>query len=1206
MSASVNEATGNASLAAFRALFENHSAVVLVVDALSGAIVDANLAAARFYGYPRERLCRMNTGDINPLSPDERQRERTRVISGDSNCFEFDHRLASGELRRVEITASCIDLSGRAVLLTIVSDITGRKLAEDALRATKERFEVATESANVVVWDTRFDPRGYYLSEARSVLRNALPEGNWMTVQEMEALIHPDDVERVSTTFLAAAKTGAAYNDEYRLRTLDGEWRWAHSRGQVSERGADGRALRMSGTIMDVTERRRVGDALIENEERFRRLTALTADWYWEQDAQFRFIAFSGASNDYARIAGEKSIGKTRWEIPTEQVTPEQWVAHRAALMAHLPFRDFEMRRTLPDGQIRWFSSSGVPVFAADGRFTGYHGVGRDITVRKLAELRLAETEERYRLLAETAPEGILLHFDGVIEYANPALAAMLRAPSREALLGRAVMDLIHPDDLASSKKRHFALAAGPARLGFTERRVRRFDGSWLEVEAASTSFMQNDRLAVQTLVLDVSTRKAAERELRRSQQTFFKLFHASPIPAATTRLSDGMMLEANDAWLRLFGFAREDVTGRTTATLGIWHDLADRERISLEVAGNGSALSVPVRMRRRSGELLDILFSGEAFEQDDGTVCMVAPLIDVTEAKRAEQRLRDSEQRFRDVVDAAGEYVWEIDTESRYIYLSERTESIYGYRPAEMLGRTPAHYMPDGEKARVDDWFLTNRAADASFRNLEHRAVTRSGRGIWLQVSGLAIRDQAGAITGYRGTGLEITTRKQAEERIEFLATRDALTGLPNRVLLTDRVNQAVGAAHRAQEKLAILFLDLDRFKHVNDSLGHHAGDELLKAVAQRLGAVLRRSDTLARIGGDEFVILLENLRHADYAAGVAKKICQELGRPITVEGQRLTASTSIGISIYPEDGANFATLLKNADAATYHAKEQGRANYQFFSEEMNRHAIERVRTESDLRVALELGQFTLRLQPIMMVATGELAAAEALLRWNHPERGLLGPAEFIPLAEETGLIRPIGSWVIEEVCRLQRAWRDAGLAEVPVAINVSVSQITQGNAFVAAVADALARHELAPSCLELEVTESLLMNNITEAASTLRTLSEVGIRISIDDFGTGYSSLAYLKRLPLDTLKIDREFVRDLTHSNDDLEIVRTVVLMAHSLNLRVIAEGVETAAQLAELKRLGTDEYQGYLTTEPLEPERFAQLYLRPRPSRLPHPG
>jgi len=439
-----------------------------------------------------------------------------------------------------------------------------------------------------------------------------------------------------------------------------------------------------------------------------------------------------------------------------------------------------------------------------------------------------------------------------------------------------------------------------------------------------------------------------------------------------------------------------------------------------------------------------------------------------------------------------------------------------------------------------------------------------------------------------------DISERRAAEEQLSFLAYHDTLTRLPNRVLLLERLQQAMLDAERVNRLVAVMFLDLDRFKVINDTLGHHVGDALLKAVAERLKSCVRPGDIIARLGGDEFTVVLANVAHVDDVARVTRKIIDSFVQPFRVEDHDLFTTTSIGITLYPFDEQNPEGLLKNADAAMYHAKERGRNNFQFFTAELNVRAERRLKLETALRRALELGELSLHYQPQVEMKGGRLVGMEALLRWQNPELGNVSPAEFIPIAEETGLILPIGDWVLREACRQIRVWHATkfSFSKMQVAVNISGKQLRQKD-FPDRVQKVLLETGLEPRYLDLELTESLLMVDAEETSDIMHVLHDMGISFSVDDFGTGYSSLSYLKRFPIDILKIDQSFVRDLATDPNDVAIVKTIIAMAHTLGMRVIAEGVETYTQLEFLRDQNCDGSQGYYCSKPLPADEFTEL-------------
>ncbi|MDT3672389.1 MAG: EAL domain-containing protein [Aromatoleum sp.] len=483
----------------------------------------------------------------------------------------------------------------------------------------------------------------------------------------------------------------------------------------------------------------------------------------------------------------------------------------------------------------------------------------------------------------------------------------------------------------------------------------------------------------------------------------------------------------------------------------------------------------------------------------------------------------------------------------------------------------------------------------------LERKAASLAELNRELQVQRLEDLERANA-----ALQAEVTERRAAEQRAHELAIRDTLTGLFNRRSLNERLEHAIATAERQKGRLALLFLDLDRFKYVNDSLGHDKGDELLKQVAARLRAVVRESDSVARLGGDEFVVLLENLHDLEDVAEVATKICTALANPFQLARSTVKVSASVGVGVFPEDGANASVLMKNADLAMYEAKHQGRNGHQFYREELNRRLLERIRHERELQLALENDEFELHYQPKVDVARGTIAGVEALLRWRHPQLGLLSADHFMSLAEEAGMLVPLSEWALRAACRQARDWRDAGWLGEPVRIAVNVAEPQVYSALPDTLGRLLDECDLSPAHLELEITETLLMRDVDRAATVLAEIGETGVSIAVDDFGTGYSSLAMLKALPIHILKIDQSFVRDLPFDRDTHAIVTAIVQMAHAIGLKVIAEGVEGEAQLETLRALGCDEYQGYLFSKPLPANELAERFRTAAGASAARPG
>ena len=576
----------------------------------------------------------------------------------------------------------------------------------------------------------------------------------------------------------------------------------------------------------------------------------------------------------------------------------------------------------------------------------------------------------------------------------------------------------------------------------------------------------------------------------------------------------------------------------------------------------------------------------------------------------RANQAFSDLEKNRESLENAQriahlGSWEWELPRDT--VHWSDETYRILGIAPDAIAPSFSAflHYVHPDDRDAVQE-SMRRLLQMREFVGQVVRIRRQDGGLRHAQLQGVRHLDSAGSITRLSGTIQDVTEIKEAEERIRHLAYYDAITGLPNRQFFIERLQQALVHAKRYQRLLGLLSLDLDQFKRINDTLGHSAGNELLLSVSQRLSDAVRAPDTfahegketifghdmastVARLGGDEFSLLITELTHYHDAAKVARRMLEELRKPFRVAKQEVFVSVSVGLALYPLDGDDAETLIKNAGAAMHFAKDQGRDNYQFYSRAMNATALEKLSMEAQLRRALERDELLLHYQPKIRPATGEIVGLEALIRWEHPELGLVSPAQFIPLAEETGLIVPLGEWVLLNACRQNQDWQRLGYPPVHVAVNIASLHFRQGT-LGQSVATALQKSGLHPSWLELEVTESMLMDSAETTLATLSTLKGMGVRLAIDDFGTGYSSLSYLKRFPLDTLKIDRSFVKDLPHDAEDAAIAKAIIAMAHSLKLEVVAEGVETAEQLAFLQQHGCDLVQGFLFSKPMAAAAF----------------
>jgi diguanylate cyclase (GGDEF)-like protein/PAS domain S-box-containing protein len=565
-------------------------------------------------------------------------------------------------------------------------------------------------------------------------------------------------------------------------------------------------------------------------------------------------------------------------------------------------------------------------------------------------------------------------------------------------------------------------------------------------------------------------------------------------------------------------------------------------------------------------------------------------------ERKAVEETLLVEKERAQVTLDCIGDAVVCTDVFGNISFLNPVAEKMMGWSLHEVAGQPIAEALRivdavshEGAPNLMKRAFGQTRIGHLPSSNV---LIRRDGFETPVEDSAAAIHSHGGKVTGAVFVFRDVSAARAMTRQMLYSAEHDFLTGLPNRLLLNDRVGQAVALAERNMHQVAVLFLDLDGFKHINDSLGHAIGDRVLQSIAKRLVNCVRVPDTVSRQGGDEFVVLLQEVRQPEDAAIAARRLLRVVAEAHSIDQHDLHITASIGVSVYPDDGLDSEALIKNADTAMYQAKENGCQSYQFFRPAMNVRAVERQSIEEGLRRALERQEFVLHYQPIVDLRTGLITGAEALIRWAHPNRGLVSPAEFISVAEDCGLILPIGAWVLREACTQARAWMDAGMPLITMAVNVSAVQF-RNERFLEDLFAILSETGLEPRCLELELTESALMKRAEFTAAVLQTLREKGVQVVIDDFGTGYSSLSYLRKFPLDALKIDQSFVREITTTPNETTIVSAIISMARSLNLRVIAEGIETPAELTFLKEHECEEGQGYLFSRPVIPQQFASL-------------
>ena len=815
------------------------------------------------------------------------------------------------------------------------------------------------------------------------------------------------------------------------------------------------------------------------------------------------------------------------------------------------------------------------------------------------ATAKLRASEQHYRLLIENANEGIGVAVAGIMRFVNPEMIK-ITGYSEEEILGHRFVDFVHEGDreiaLANYQRR---LRGEIDKLKYVVRIVTKHKGVRC-FEINGSMFDWEGQPATLNFLNDITERQRTEAELRQSEERYRTLTEWSPEPLV---VHDGTkFIYANPAAIRLFGAtSAQDMMGKPIFDR-VHPDFRDlsRARVKANTEQGGTLPMQEMRFLRLDGMGIDVEVQSTSIAYDGAAALQVA-LRDVTERKVAERKFLESESRYRRIVENSPDIVYAFSMTKGGLYYSPTVLAVLGY-PVEHLIANPLLWA---ESIHPEDRLVVGNAVE-SFKTgipfrIEYRVKDSEGDWHWLFDRSIGVREVDDDFV-VEGLATDITERKQAESQIEALAFSDPLTGLPNRRLLMDRLEQAITAAARHGHQTALLFVDLDDFKTLNDTLGHDKGDMLLKQIAQRLIACVREGDTVARLGGDEFVVLLEDLssnvqESATQAQGVTAKILSALGQPYEIEGHGHHSSASIGVTLFGgSEREAIEEPLKRAELAMYQAKAAGRNTLRFFDPEMRTAVAVRATLEAELREAVSIGQFVLHYQP-QAGGDSRLSGAEALVRWQHPKRGLVSPAEFIPVAETSGLILPLGRWVLETACKQLAAWaaRPETL-DLTMSVNVSAREFRQPE-FVEEVVTILEATGANPNRLKLELTESVLVDNVEEVIGKMNALKAKGVCFSLDDFGTGYSSLSYLKRLPLDQLKIDQGFVRDILTDPNDAAIAKMVLVLAATLGLTVVAEGVETEAQRWFLASMGCDNYQGYLFSRPLPIDEF-EVFARGR--------
>ncbi|AIL59660.1 EAL domain-containing protein [Pseudomonas alkylphenolica] len=815
-------------------------------------------------------------------------------------------------------------------------------------------------------------------------------------------------------------------------------------------------------------------------------------------------------------------------------------------------------------------------------------GLMIDISETKNAEDALRLSEQKFASVFQQCPDILLIArlSDGCLLEVNEAFEEQIGLSSAE-VIGRTATELsiwgvdgIGPGLL-------LRLQSGSIRN--LETLFRRSNGQLFTGLISAETFELDNTPALVVAVRDISQLKETQEQLQTSEEKFAKAFHASPDGLLLSRQSDGLLLEVNEGFCRLTGFDSHTSLDHTSLDLGIWVDLNERRRLLEMLKKDGFVRDFSCHIRRSDGQIRLCELSARPLPIA-GVDCMLTIARDITERHLMQEKL----QLAATVFENTAEGVLITDTEQRISAVNRAFSEITGYSEFEALGQTPRLLASGQHDSAFYAAMWHQLTAEGHWQGeIHNRRKNGELYPSWLTIS--AVRNSERAITHFVAVFADISSLKHAQAKLDYQAHHDPLTGLPNRTLFENRLQAALTCAQSSKRQGAVLFLDLDRFKHINDSLGHPVGDLLLKGIAQRLKEQVRDIDTVARLGGDEFIILLPGLHQPSDASHIANKLLACFSAPFQAGEHEFFTSASIGTSLYPQDGTDVASLIRNADAAMYRSKAKGRNRVECYTRDLTAQASERIALEHELRRAIERNELSLCYQPKFSLKTQSLVGAEALIRWTHPLFGDVPPEHFIGLAEENGMILQLGDWVLEQACRQMQIWKKRYQAFGPLSVNLAGAQLRQ-TSLIKRIEQLLKTHQLKAGDLQLEITENFIMSQAEEALAILHQLKHLGVQLAIDDFGTGYSSLSYLKRLPLDILKIDQSFIRGLPDDPHDAAIARAIIALGRSMQLTIIAEGVENQAQQQFLAAEGCEQIQGYIVSLPLPAEEFAASFLR----------
>ncbi|HMO82444.1 MAG TPA: PAS domain S-box protein [Pyrinomonadaceae bacterium] len=861
---------------------------------------------------------------------------------------------------------------------------------------------------------------------------------------------------------------------------------------------------------------------------------------------------------------------------------------------------DYEYRVIDAAGRVRWVRDRGSLIRDDYGNVIYREGVMLEVTVRKRTEAALRESEEQFRRLFENANDIIYVHdLDGNYISMNKA-AETVFGYTREEALKMNMAEIAAPDQLAIARNKLLEKINGRSDQTAYEIDCLKKDGSRITLEVNSTIIRKDGvPIAVQGIARDVTERKQADEALRESEIRYRELFENANDLIYTHDLR-GNFTSLNRAGERITGYAREEAVTMNITQVVAPESLAAAREMTVRKLATHEPTTYEIDIIAKEGRRVSLELSTRLIMEKGKPIGVQGIGRDITERRRAEDELKLSERRFRQLGEGIYHQVWTADPDGRLDYVNNRTLQYFGKDSSELLGEGWAGCVhPDDLPGCLDRWRESLRTG--KIYAVEFRLRRSDGAYRWHRAVANPGSDADGNIIKWYGTNTDIDDQKRSEEMLNYFARHDSLTGLPNRTEFMRHLRSAIDRANAiGASRFAVLFLDLDRFKVINDSLGHIIGDKLLTAIADRLNSLVRPGDVVARLGGDEFTILLNRTGDENEVVAIADRVQKNLGKPFDIDGYEVFTSASIGIILSDHLEREPEDYLRDADSAMYRAKESGKARYEVFDREMHVRNLDLLRLETDLRRAVANNGFQVVYQPIVDLFDGTVTEFEALLRWNHPERGLISPEEFVTVAEETGLIVPIGHWILQESCRQLAEWQKQTVCRLSVSVNLSARELMHPS-LIDKLKGALDASGIKPSQLKLEVTENTVMEQSVRSMRILRDLRMLGFSLATDDFGTGYSSLSYLEQFPFDRLKIDRTFIDKMNRDERSESIVKTILMLGENLGIEVVAEGIETDEQLRRLQLLGCRIGQGYLFSAPVNAEIASKL-IGKSPSRM----